>query len=536
VNECIKVLIVDDEYLSRNLLKNCIDWNSLNMDIAGEAEDADEALSLVDKLNPEVIFTDIQMPIIDGIQLSEMILKQKPGIKIVALTGFNDFDYAQRSIKAGISDYILKPINQAEVLRTALKVKQIVEQDRKNSSEYIKLRKELYNNLAFLKDKFLNELLNGSIDVSGYKERSAFLGIHFKYNSFQAAIIEILTLEKDQSEESRLIVNMKILNHVKNDLGDNRYIYVFLDTTNRIIILNNDENIDLYEKCEEMRENIIREIPCNLCIGVGRLKKEIGEISNSYKEALEAVNYRIAAGNNTVILYNNIHFHAMEPVGNINDLYVKLDFYIKTGLREKISETIDEIFNNIDIKDRTAIKTLRINTISITASCFQKLVESGLDSEEVYKLETQSYKQILLLETLPDIRTYLSGIMDKTIDTLNKHQNKKISSFIDKIKEYVRDNYADSNLSLASIAKLFYLNPSYLSRTFKKETSVSFIEYLTSVRIDKAIELLKESNLKVFAIAEAVGISDPNYFSTCFKKYSGVSISDFRKSLTKKES
>lgn len=527
----IRAIIVDDEYLSRNLLKNCIEWYSLNMEIIGEAEDADEALTLVERCTPDVIFTDIQMPIIDGIQLSEMVLKRHPDIKIVVLTGFNDFEYAQRSIKVGISDYLLKPINHVEVLKTALKIKLLIEQERKNNEEHIAIRKQLYYNLPYLKERFFNEILNGVIDDDIARERMVFLGVQFRHSSFQVAAIETCMQNKEQSEESRLIFDLKILNHIKSYLKNNSSIFVFLDTMSRIIILNNDGNSDLYEICEQLRLGIVKDIPCIICIGLGRLKKEISEICSSYTEAIEAINYRIIVGNNTVILYDNIHFSTMESTYDLNELYGELDFFIKTGLNDKVRESIEKIFENVDLKDNAAIKKIRIHAMNITTACFRKSIEMGLDAEEVYRFETQSYSQIFLLNTIPDIKDYLGSIMEKTIDALNKHQNKKISNFIDDIKKYMNENYSDKNLSLAGIAKMFYLNPSYLSRTFKKEAVVSFVEYLTSIRIEKAIELLKETDLKIFAIAELVGISDSNYFSTCFKKYTGISMSDFRKSL-----
>jgi len=106
MNDKIKVLIIDDEYLERNLLKGCIDWNTLGMEIAGEASNANEGFKLIDELKPDVVFTDIKMPGIDGIKFSESILQKYPTIKIVILTGYNDFNYAQKSVKIGISDFL----------------------------------------------------------------------------------------------------------------------------------------------------------------------------------------------------------------------------------------------------------------------------------------------------------------------------------------------------------------------------------------------------------------------------------------------
>jgi len=124
---------------------------------------------------------------------------------------------------------------------------------------------------------------------------------------------------------------------------------------------------------------------------------------------------------------------------------------------------------------------------------------------------------------------FLSSIVINTIKAVNKEQISNINNLIDNVKKFIEENLSDSNLSLSFVAKHFYLNPSYLSRTFKKETGINFIEYLTNKRMEKAISLIKEKNMKSFEIANAVGIQDPNYFSSCFKKYTGLNVSEYKK-------
>lgn len=150
----IKVVIVDDEYLERNLLKKCIDWAALGLKIVGEAGNADEALGVIEREKPDVLFTDVQMPGTDGIGLSELILQKHPEMKVVVLTGFDKFDYAQRSIKAGISDYLLKPIDSENVFHTAAKLKKNIEIGRKNKQDEQELKKQLYESLPYLRERF----------------------------------------------------------------------------------------------------------------------------------------------------------------------------------------------------------------------------------------------------------------------------------------------------------------------------------------------------------------------------------------------
>ena len=529
--ESIKVVIVDDEYLERNLLKNCIDWRSLGMEIAGEAQDADEALGLVDRCGPDVIFTDIQMPGADGIRLGELALQRRPGLKVVVLTGFDTFDYAQRSIKAGVSDFLLKPIDGGEVLKTAAGLKAQIERERKSRAESLALRRQLRDNLPYLRERFFNELLGGADDGEALRERMGFLGIRFAGSSFQVAAFEPVPEDDRADEEARFLLSLRISNSLSDYFKGSGGVFVFMNTTNRIIVLNSDETLDLYEQCVLLRRKLAREIPCSVCVGLGSLKRGAEKIGGSYREALTAIRCRIAVGNDAVIPYDSIRLPGREPPCDWNELYGQLDFSIRAGLAEKADETVDKIFGNIDLKDAQAVKSIRMTAMSVALAFFRALTEAGLDPGEIYRFEVTASGRIFALGTLPEIKALLSGTARECIDSIARHQSRRVGGLIDDIRGYVAAHYADSGLSLAELAKAFFFNPSYLSRTFKKKAGVSFTEYLTEFRMEKAVELLREKDLKAFEIAAEVGIPDPNYFSTCFKKYAGVSISDFRRSL-----
>lgn len=186
---------------------------------------------------------------------------------------------------------------------------------------------------------------------------------------------------------------------------------------------------------------------------------------------------------------------------------------------------------SIEFKDAAALKTLRTTAINIVLLIFRAMAEVGVDPDELYRYEAQINSRIFQLETLPETESFLEETSKKCLVLIDRHQSIRINSLIEDVKNYVRENFADSGCSLADIADKLYFNQSYLSRTFKKKAGISFTEFLTEVRMEKTVELLREGKLKAFEIAEAVGIPDPNYFSTCFKKYTGVSVSQYRKSM-----
>lgn len=400
VTNRLKLLIVDDEFTERNLLKLCINWQKLNIEIVGEASNANEAFEMVEKFSPDIIFTDIKMPFIDGIQFSEIIHMKFPNIKIVVISGISSFEFAQKSIKIGVADYILKPIIDDEVLSTVMNLKQQIEQERNKLAYETELRKEFFDSLPLMRQKFLNDIIDGKVLIDDIKNKLFTLGLSFgKLDSFQTAVIRIKVLDENPVLND---FNTSCLENIFEKISDFfssfRDVIIFKDNFKRIVILNCDAMLDLVEPCSSLNR-LLKKMPgISFNIGIGAKRSSLNEIVQSYKDACEAKNY-----------------------------------------------------------------------------------------------------------------------------------TRKSNDIMTRIMEYVYDNIGNYQLSLSSVAKAFYLNPSYLSRIFKKETGENFVNYLLKLRIEKARRLLMETDMKAFEISEAVGFSNPNYFCTCFKKHTGLSASEYKK-------
>lgn len=329
----IKVVVVDDEELERKLIKNCVNWGSFNMEIIAEASNADEALRIIESNKVDIVFTDIHMPVIDGMQFISIASKKYPHIKFVVLTGYDQFSYAQESVKLGVSDFLIKPVDDEDVIKTLTKLKSVIDQEKEEEQEYSRLKSQLYENLPYLKERFLCELIMGGFDKKAIEEKLHFLNIHFKYQSFQVAAL-VINHSEEENEESKYIKTMKVMSSVNLFFSNNQHVYSFLDPVNRIIVLNNDENLDLFATCKCIKERITRELNCPVGIGLGSLKTEPQEICTSYREALDALDLRIAFGNNAVILYNNINFDMPNMPKNEADLkklYDNFSLYLKSG-------------------------------------------------------------------------------------------------------------------------------------------------------------------------------------------------------------
>ncbi len=516
--ESYRVVIVDDEYLVRELIKRSIPWQEINLDIVGEATGAMEAMDVIEETNPDILITDICMPIIDGIKLSSMVLNQYPQIKVVVLTGHDEFHYAKESISLGIKEYMLKPINPPELKSCMIKlVKQIKEE------------RILENNLQimapYLKEKVLNDLVSfrPEIDIVENLKRNE---IFFSSEEYQVALCNVISTG-DSIYKDRMSVFNIIHNHFVGDTD----IYCFLGSRGYIVLLSHNSSIDLELLSQRIINNVINRLDLTLSIGIGESVYNLMDIYTSYNQASKGLEYQVVEGINSVILFNDIK--SVTGYDSIKQglLINELAFSIKTGIIDRLENSINELFE-LQIRGIGGdINSIRVMASNILSTVLSLISEEGLEVKDIFVIEKQPYENIFKLVDLKDIKLYLFNLSESIIRIIKDKNSKRNSLLISKVKNFLKDNLDNCELQLAGTAEIFNVNSSYLSRKFKQECGESFIEYLAKLRLQKAIILLKNSDKRSYEIADEIGISDPHYFSIFFKKKMNMSISEYKKTL-----
>lgn len=524
------MMVVDDEEAPRILLKKCVNWDELGMEFVCEASGAIEALDMIEEFNPDIIFTDIQMPFIDGLEFSSNVAKTYPNIKIVILTAHKEFDYAQSSIKIGVSDFLLKPINRDEVLKIAFSLKEQIVLERSHWNEYSSLKKQLEENYWFLRDKFLVDMTENSSNSSNITEKMQyfFTGIVPEY--YQTALVETAfsddDLEKD--EEKRLMIALGSIEIVKQYFKEYQGIDVFFDNSHRIVVLLTHEDIDLLTCSEQLKSLIINRVKCSIAVGIGNGYRDCKQISLTYREALEALKYSIVSGRNYVICINDDMNFSDQHWGFNTEITNEISFLIKAGLDEKAVNIIKELFSDLTKIRVLTIEQVRVVSINIISAILGAITEMGLGYQEVFGTSHLPYNKVFEIDTIITMKKYIIDLAVSSARTIRALRTRKGKTLTDDIMEYLKNNLSQCELSLSSVAQEFYVNSSYLSRIFKQETGNNFSKYILKLRMERALEILNQTNMKAYQIAEEVGIKDPYYFSNCFKKFTGLSVNDYK--------
>ncbi|WP_375103569.1 response regulator [Paenibacillus sp. RS8] len=522
--EKLKVLIVDDEYLIRNLLRMRIDWEKQGLTIIGEASNALEALDMVDEQRPDIIFTDIYMPSINGIEFSREVLAKYPDIKIVIVTGHDEFEYAHQSIKMGISDFILKPIRSSDLLNVIDKLKNKIYEERTRDKELERLKEDLERNFPYLREKYLYQWLKGDLSKEEIHEKADYfkLPVFLSKEAFQIAILEITSASVKQSEEQLILLGMECRYKVESFFQNDNQVIILTDTRNQIVVISFNQATNLVSDCESLITNLCESYKCYVNIGIGRKRIHIEEAHLGYQEACRAVQYKVFVGNNQVVCFEDIVGNREAHYQSNPDRLQQLQFYISVGSGEQAIQSLTQIF---DVAF-SSIAQFRLAAMDVINECQRAAIEQQVEDEEVSNKET--WVSILTADNLPELMNLLeSYVLHVSRIIYSKNQTKE-GDLISQVKEYLEKNLDDPKLGLASTAGTFFVSPGHLGRLMKKETGQTFVEYLTNIRMKKAESLLKNTDLKGYEVGEQVGIKDAHYFSILFKRFTGMSMNQYR--------
>lgn len=529
-----KIIIVDDEEEIRLGVRKKINWEEYGYEVVGDAENGQEALELAEKLKPDVIMTDIKMPFLDGLQLAKKVGEIIPSTKIIIFSGSDDLEYAHKAIKLNVAQYVLKPINSVELIEVLVSLKEKLDKEYNEKRDIEVLQNYYIDTIPVIREQYLVSALEGRITKEQWEQDAKRLGLDFLDKYLTVAIIGLdgkKSLE-DNYEDNIGLVLISIKNIIDEVLNKSSN-FISFPYSDKIIIL-----CTLKEKNEIIRfiNNLTEAIRMfevvfltTISAGVGRIYNDVDKIRYSYKSAEVALNYKQILG-----LGKAIYIEDVEPNENINlvleeDEENRLNNTIKMLGKEEISNIYDSLFSKLD-GEIISLNKYRIYIMEVMTVILKLINVYNINSNDIFGESFNFYSYIDKLDSIDEIKDFL---IDKSININKKIKKERVNSsraLIEKAKAYIKENYMDYNLSVEIMCANLHVSPTYFSSVFKKETDMTFVNYLTTIRLEEAINLLNTTDEKTYIIANKVGYQEANYFSYVFKKKYGIAPSRYRKS------
>jgi two component transcriptional regulator, araC family len=534
MKELYKILLVDDEEEVRKSIIKKINWEEEGFLVVGDAENGVEALEKIENLNPDLVFTDIRMPYMDGLELINEINIRYPLIKSMIFSGFDDFDYAKEAIKMGVIEYVLKPVSAPELTEILRKVHKNLDAELDKKRDIEKLKRGYLASLPILREQFLNGLIHGSLSKAEIEHALKEYEINLNNASkYIVAAIHIDDMDSHIVAKELIPISVKV-NLIEN-LGDKFHAEVFsvYSNTSMYILIGLPDKMSknyIMSVLSEAIKDVNRTIGVNLTIGLGITVNNLTELHKSYTLAKEALGYRGIVGNGEVIYIKD-----MEPVKSdklkFEDIEAKEYINIlKFGSDESIIEYVEKIFAKLKESKvhSSQYQSYMINVINIIISLVQDY------SLELSVLTKTATDYIDLLDKIKDTGGFREWLLEASINIAHKiREDRAFTSkkVLEEAKSYIEENFADIDLSLEKLCKHLHVSVARFSTNFKKDMGISYVNFLTNLRLQKAVELLKTTDEKTYIIAEMVGYADQNYFSYVFKKKYGVSPSKYRQQV-----
>lgn len=533
----LKVVIADDEDRICRLIVKLIDWDMLEMSVAGIAHNGLEAIELVKTLNPDIVITDIRMPGYDGL---DMIMKAKEiheQIEFIIISGYGQFEYAQKAIQYGVSDYLLKPIKKEELEKTLLKIKETLKDKRGQLSFEEKQDLAIQNVREEKRYAFLSNLL--LLDDESEEEFDLEKVNQDHFFSFKPGVFQFLNLKVDCDirvlNNNRKLLEEKVRDHIDGALKDLVYeISSLFEESSFIILINYEGNQGqaLAKKYGDLMKELHADHPISkdmaFTLGVGTAVNALGKLGTSFETSRWAVEERILKGTFHVLEAGERKETDLINSEVINDFYLKFAQKVERLDIQGTVKVLEELKENIlGMKNVTGHEIIHISketcnlfTFTLRKNKFQ--IVDGISFLNDFENKCNSCKNLdMVFHTL---QKFIASSMQDIMEVKTIMDSKPIRD----AKRYMESNYM-KNLTLDEVSGIIGFSASYFSSLFKKETGVSFIEYISEVRINRAKDLLKESDLRVSDVCEMVGYSDVKYFTKSFIKRTGLKPNEFRK-------
>ena len=547
----LKIFLAEDEVVVRETIKRMIPWEELGFELVGEAADGEMALPLLIRQQPDLLITDIKMPFMDGLTLARLAKKEIPGLKVVILSGYDDFNYAKQAIGIGVEDYLLKPITKNALIERLSEIRSRYEHEKTQKEYYEKFQREMQAYEKNSSRDFFEALVGGSMDMMEVYKRAEKLGLDIVAEAYNVLIFtmncdEEFSGQRDEystwEAESRELLENFFAGHSSAMLfRSNIFSYGVLLKGQRETIEENtracvDEIRKILSRQDGRREWFL---------AVGQSVERLSQIQKSYHTASRAFSQRYLYDEN--ILYYDEMETMEHPGGQAetedNAYLQKVDVnalnpailqkFLSNGLQEETENFVKDYFYAIGQEPMESLVFRNYVILNVRFSVISFIKGLGCDTNEMESADTEE----VLAESGKNMESaiaYAKKMISQAIEIRDQNSGNKNRSILKTAVDFIDSHYMDEEISLNTVANVANVSSNHFSALFSQNMGQTFIEYLTTLRMNKAKELLRCTDMRSSEIAGEIGYKDAHYFSYLFQKTQGMTPSDYRKAREEK--
>lgn len=540
----LKIFLAEDEVIVRETIKRMIPWENLGFELVGEAVDGEMALPLLLRQKPDLLITDIKMPFMDGLTLAKVAKKEIPGLKVVILSGYDDFNYAKQAINIGVEDYLLKPITKNALIERLTEIRSRYEHEKTQKEYYEKFHREMQAYEKNSSRDFFEALVSGSMDMMEIYRRSEKLGLDIVAEAYNVLIFT-MNCEEDFSgqREGYSEWEAESLELLEEFFSENTSAMLFRCNifSYGVLIKGQKETIgENTRSCVSEIQRILdrKEQKRQWFVAAGEPVERLSQIQKSYYSASRAFSQRYLYDEN-ILYYDEMASMEKKNVTEDDSTYLQkvdvnalnpviLQKFLSNGLLEETENFVKDYFYAIGQEPLESLVFRNYVTLNVRFSVMSFLKEIGCDTRT---LEQEDTEDVLSesSKSLENAIAYAKKIISQAIALRDQNSGNKNRSILKTAVDFIDSHYMEEDMSLNKAANAANVSANHFSALFSQNMGQTFIEYLTNLRMNKAKEYLRCTSMRSSEIAGEIGYKDAHYFSYLFKKTQGMTPSDYRK-------
>ncbi|MBQ8306299.1 MAG: response regulator [Blautia sp.] len=533
----IKLFLAEDEIAMRDGIKRHIHWAEEGIDFCGEAGDGELAWPMILEQKPDIVITDIKMPFMDGLQLSRLIRRELPDTRIIILSGYSEFEYAQEALRLGVSEYLLKPIMPKQLLEVVRKQAAAVEEEKKNREMRIDwLQEEEREKDEHNRRKLFRMLISGDMASHEILEFADSIGLQLGAPYYRLLLAFVL-YDADYRNQERVD---EILQGIADEVPG---CFVFEHSVDSVAVLVTGKTPeDVEDKTQQLEGRINGSVQeakeLHFFMSAGRTVSHLSEIHTVYREVYRTASHRYFLTPDQMVTSetpisrlltennpNPINTDSALQNGNLRSIW---ENFMRTGTQQETKDFVSDVFSSVGEDNVQSLLFLNYLTMDCYFTMVRFLKDLGKDPGEVNNAVGDINAVMGALKSAEDSERYLTDYLQEVIRQRDSSTSRRNDQLIQTATAYIDAHFTDGSLSLQETASAVGLSPNRFSTLFSHELGMTFIEYLINKRMERACELLMTTDLKSFEVAYRSGYNDPHYFSATFKKSMGMSPTEYR--------
>lgn len=523
-----KVLIIDDEYYFRQAVKKYIADYKDEFEVCGEANNGKTGYSLLLELSPDIALVDITMPQMDGISLIEKAKQENIHTKMIILTGYSEFEYAQKAVRMGVHDYLLKPIESKSLYNCLKDISNKIDQENAKALQLNNLTGSQHKIETLLKEHLAEKLIKNDLDMADIRTMAENLNFDLTKDYYSALLFNIqIDHQTSWKEEDMYLCLFSISNIMTELFGENVECAAYTNDSNSLCMIigmgyEQSENYSDYMQriLTQFHEIVEQHLKFSILISVGTPYRHVEQVCLSYQEALSVEKYHLLHGEKGIFFYTDSPCLGIKKDITTDEYRRKLILLMRQNNIEEIGKIIKNAFEKMKLHNlHPDMIYMQVN--DMVSASVEFASEYGIELNAIQK-DIHFFSDITAIKSMPRLQEYVLTIITQILQRVHAENDEMCNLTSEKIRIYIEENYHEPDLRLESIAGFFYINVQHMCFIFKKYMNTTVGDYILKVRMAEAKKLFDQSSLNISLVAEKCGYQDANYFSKCFKKYYGI--------------